>query len=83
VLARLLTAARAALFLESVKTGAPELPLTVAETARRLGGGDALEGYREFALRRTPPAPETLAALRALVHELPAYADDRRGVAVH
>jgi hypothetical protein len=93
VLARLLTAARAALFLESVTGGGrPELPLTLTETARQLAARsegaaaiahDGLERYRAFAIHRTPPPPETLAAVRGLVHGLPGYAGDRRSTAVH
>jgi hypothetical protein len=81
VLARLLTAARAGLFLESIENRAPELPVTVTETARRVGAEQAVQDYREFAIDRTPPSPETLAEVRALVHELPAYADDLQGAA--
>ena len=81
-LGTLFSAARAALLLESLQDGHPELPLTVTETARRLAarsdtaravGEDALGRYREFAARRTLPPAATLAALRALVAELPAY----------
>jgi len=82
-LARLLSAARAALFLESIQDGDPELPLTVTETTRLLAArsatartvvDDALGNYGEFAALRTPPPAATLAAMRALVAELPAYA---------
>jgi hypothetical protein len=81
-LARLLTAARAALFLESIERGAPELPVTLTETARGIDAEQALERYREFAIHRTPPPPETLANVRALVQALPGYADNRRDAAV-
>jgi predicted nucleotidyltransferase len=84
-LAMLLTAARAGLFLDSVEDGgAPELPLTVTETARRLAARSAgaqtvaeegLERYREFAVDRTRPPAGTLAAMRKLVLALPAYAE--------
>ena len=82
-LARLLSAARAALLLESVRESDPELSLTATETARRLGGrsaqlrtvaDDALGHYQEFAVRRVPPPAATLAAMRTVVAELPAYA---------
>src|SRR5687768_5928948 len=82
-LATLLSAARAALLLESVREDDPELPLTATETARQLGGrsaplrtvaDDALGHYREFAVRRVPPPAATLAAMRTIVAELPAYA---------
>jgi hypothetical protein len=82
-LAALLSAARAALFLESVQEGDPELPLTVTATAHRLAARsetartvseDGLGRYSEFATHRTPPPDATLAAMRALVADLPAYA---------
>jgi predicted nucleotidyltransferase len=82
-LATLLSAARAALLLESVRDGDPELPVTVTETARRLGArseraaataDEGLGAYREFAVRRTAPPARALAAMRALVADLPAYA---------
>jgi hypothetical protein len=84
----LLTAARAALFEESVAAGEPELPLTATATARRLAerssaaraiAEDALGVYREFALRRTQPPQETVSAMRGLVCELAAYADLKPG----
>jgi Nucleotidyltransferase domain len=77
-LGRLLTAARAALFLEDPG----ELPVTASATARRLAARSsaarevaetALGHYGEWATRRTPPPPAPLAALRALVLELDAY----------
>lgn len=81
-LSTLLTAARAALFLESIAQGDPELALTVTETARRLAArssrasavaAEALGHYREFALHRVPPPPGVVAALRRLVLELPGF----------
>lgn len=81
-LGMLLTAARAALFLESVQGGDPELCLTVAETARRLAAptsaaravaDEALGRYRELALHGAEPPAETISALRELVLELPQY----------
>ncbi len=88
VLAMLLTAARAALFHESVCTdAAPELPLTLEETARRLAQRsasgaaaveEALGRYREFALRRTPPPQATVDALREVIERLPVYLDSFR-----
>jgi hypothetical protein len=83
VLAMLFTAARAGLLLDSIREGNPELPLTVTETARRIAtrssatraaADEALERYREFALRRTRPPAGTVSAMRKLVLELPAYA---------
>src|SRR5215211_3119715 len=59
-LAFLFTAARAALFLETIREGEPLLPVTVTETARRLAvrssadrtlAEDALQRYRDFAER--------------------------------
>ena len=79
----LLTAARAGLFLESVEADEPELALTTAAVARRLGERDS--GARVVAEEtsavyaacrldgRRPPA-RTVRALRELVLELPAYA---------
>ncbi len=83
-LGMLLTAARAALFLESVKEGDPELVLTVAEVAGQVAArsssarGIAEEGferYRELVLRRTLPPAATISALRKLVLTLPGYAE--------
>ena len=85
-LGRLFTGARAALFLESIRGGNPELPLTVLETARRLCersssarvvAEDAVERYREFALRGVQPPEGTVSAMQRLVLCLPAYADGR------
>jgi hypothetical protein len=82
-LGMLFTAARAALFLEGVAGGEPQLPLTVAETARRIAAGsppattiaeEALERYRDFALRRVRPPAVLVRAMRQLVRQLPAYA---------
>jgi hypothetical protein len=84
-IARLFTAARAALFLESVEREEPELRLTVAAVADRLRESrdagavaeSALDAYRAgFADGRPPPAA-TVAALRKLVVTLPAYAPAR------
>ena len=83
-LALLFSAARAGLLRESIRAGEPELTLTVAATARRLGersaagwpvADEAVGQYREFALRGTPPSPGTAASLRRLVQELPSYSD--------
>jgi hypothetical protein len=90
-LARLLTAARAGLFLESVVAGEPELPLTVTETARRLAARsaamrtvaeDALESYREFARHHTPPPAGMLPAMRKVVLELDSFRQPSRLPAV-
>jgi hypothetical protein len=78
----LLTAARAALFMESLSDGDPQLPLTAAETARQLAdrspagraaADDGLAAYEGFARHATPPPEKLVAALRTLVLELPAY----------
>jgi hypothetical protein len=49
----------------------------VAEAANRLGGPAeaALEAYREFAVHRTAPAPESVSALQRQVQGLAAYRD--------
>jgi hypothetical protein len=76
-LGRLLTAARAALFLESVEQGSPELALTVASVADCLGGSlarEAVEGHRAFRLAGEPPPERLVSAFHAAVTSLPAYA---------
>jgi hypothetical protein len=70
----LLTAARAAHFLESLEQGEPELLLTVTETAGRLGAADALAAYRASVQEGTAPAARVVDELRRLVRKLPAYA---------
>jgi hypothetical protein len=89
ILAMLLTAARAALFHESVcADAAPELPLTLEETVRRLAqrsardtaaAEDALGAYRDFAPPgRIAPPQATVDALRTAVERMPAYLDSLR-----
>ncbi len=82
-LSMLLSAARVALFAESLEDREPELAVTSTEIARQLGSrfpdllnvaDGALEAHREFAIRRTAPDHSTLAATRALVMRLPSYA---------
>ena len=79
-LGRLLTAARAALFLRSIEDGDPELALTVAATAKALAArfpgvaDDSLACYRAFAHAGAPPPAATVSALREVVLALPAYA---------
>jgi hypothetical protein len=88
-LAFLLGAARAALFLESVRAGEPELCLTMAETVRKLavhspaaasaagealGGDDALDHDH-----LTEPPPSAIAALRETVLGLPPYGREPSG----
>jgi hypothetical protein len=79
----LLTAARAALFLQSIEAGKPELLLTLPAVARSLGDAyprakqAATEAVDEYLARRsdrTAPDPTLFAALRTAVLELPAYA---------
>ena len=82
-LARLLTVARAALFLESIEEGEPVLPLTLASVAERLserGGGfettapAAYDAYRGAIIDGVPASPRTVTALRRHILELPALA---------
>jgi hypothetical protein len=88
-LARLLTAARAALFRQSVVAGEPELPLTVSATAEALGSRDegssalAEEGLAAYAAwRREGELPEAwiLAPLHEAVAAMPAYTEATGGV---
>ncbi|MFL5868196.1 MAG: hypothetical protein ACJ766_13940, partial [Thermoleophilaceae bacterium] len=79
-LATSITAARAALLLESVVEGAPELTLTATATLAALRSrtgspvvDDAEEAYREFRSTGSAPPAATAAALRDLVAGLPAY----------
>jgi hypothetical protein len=71
-LAALLTAARAALFLESIEEGDPELAVTIEAAARRLAerapvAKDAFGHYRLYARDRTQPPADVVAALRDVV----------------
>jgi hypothetical protein len=75
-LARLLTAARAALFAESLQKGEPELPVTAAAVAERLGARAALDCYRACLLDDRDPPAQQVAALRELVLDLPAFRPD-------
>jgi hypothetical protein len=86
-LAMAVSAIRAALFLESITEGEPELTPTVAGTLRRLRdhpGGDvavideAEESYRRYRLEGIPLGAPTVMGLRRLVARLPSY---RRGAA--
>jgi hypothetical protein len=72
----LFSAARAALFLESLQGGDPALPLTAEATVELLEARGA-GGVARSALARleaTEPAPEVEGSLARLVRELPAYA---------
>ena len=82
-LSRLFTAARAALFLESIRDGDPELPVTVAATAQGLSARspaaagvveEALGSYRGWAAGGERPPSRTVGAMSALVSGLPPYA---------
>jgi hypothetical protein len=80
-LGRLFTAARAALYLESVEGGAPELPLTIAAVAARLAEtaarslvDETFGAYRTSRLEHTQPPLQTIRAFDELVRALPAYA---------
>jgi hypothetical protein len=77
---RLLTAARAALFLESVIAGSPELALSVTAVARRLGpaGEDACAAYRASLRDGLPCRAPSVVPLRDAVASLPGYADPPR-----
>lgn len=81
-LGMLFSAARSALFAESLAAGdVPELALTVSDTAHGLAALSATAGdvadegvahYREFASHRTPPPAAIVDALRRVVRALPA-----------
>jgi predicted nucleotidyltransferase len=80
-LGMLFSAARAALLLESVRGGAPELALTADAVARLLGdrqpdtGSVALESYDEYRTCRAGGQPDsaTVSALRACILRLAPY----------
>jgi hypothetical protein len=81
-LGRLLSAARAGLFDESVRGDEPLLCVTTTETARCLGARfpsdsavaeEAIEAHRVHLLRGTPPPQTTVSALAGLTARLPAY----------
>jgi hypothetical protein len=88
VLGRLFTAARAALFLESIAEGSPCLSLTVESTAAELAKRDSKTSgvvedaaglFRSHRLeQQRPPLERAGAALRRVVLELPAYAAESR-----
>lgn len=84
-LAMLLSAARAAVFMQSIVDHDPLLPLTLAEAVRILSersaawrsvGADAVGHYREFAADGTEPPAKAVAATRSLVSELVPYTLD-------
>jgi hypothetical protein len=82
-LARLLTAARAALFLDAVAAGRPVVPLTAAAVGRALhdlvpsAGSlpfDAIEAYAAAQAGGDPPPSQLVAAFRGLVCGLRPFA---------
>jgi glycosyltransferase involved in cell wall biosynthesis len=85
-LGRLLTAARAALFLESLEAGAPELTVTVGATAKRLAARrdwstavaeEAYGSYRAARTEGTPPQADVVGAFSKALAGLPAYRSPR------
>jgi hypothetical protein len=85
-LGRLLSCARAALLLESVEAGAPELALTLAAAVRRFGERDplargvaeeALGVYRAWQTDGFAPPDGPTSHLRERVLALPAYRESR------
>jgi predicted nucleotidyltransferase len=75
-LGTLFAAARAAMFLESIDEGDPELPLTAAAVCARLGdvAAEAFGSYRDSRRDGREPPASTVSAFRAMVAALPAYA---------
>lgn len=82
-LGMLFSAARAALLLESVRGGAPELALTAEAVARQLGDRrpdagsvpmDSYDEYRTCRARSGQPTAASVSALRACVLSLAPYA---------
>jgi hypothetical protein len=80
-LGRLISAARAGLFLDAVTSGEPRLHVTAAATLRALGHADstapteeAMARYRTFAVDWGEPPEPLLGELRRAVVGLPAYA---------
>jgi hypothetical protein len=81
-LARLLTAARAAVFLQSVESASPELPLTVRATARALSAGghaadtladEAVGSYAAWREGGDVPPDALVSRFEGLVRTLPPY----------
>jgi hypothetical protein len=81
-LAKLLTALRAGLFLQSLQQGSPTLAVTVGAAARELeasnrgpsAAAEAAEAYRRAREEHRQPSPDVVDALRELVLAMPAYA---------
>ncbi len=76
-LGMLLTAARAAIFHESLLSGGPALPLTVAAIAARLDplGHEAAARYGAWRACGEPPEAGVVSSLRDTVRGLRAYSD--------
>lgn len=81
-LGMLISAARAGLFLQSIRDGQPELPLTLSATARMLAArssalgaiaDEALHHYRIAVHNRAGAPRAQTEAMRELVRALPAY----------
>lgn len=73
--ARLLAAARAAMFMQSVEAGKPQLCVTFAEVAARVGGEDGLEALAAGRTGGEPTPASVLESLRATVRGLRPYAE--------
>ena len=90
-LAKLLTAARAALFLDSLEQEEPELCLTAAAVSRRLAAlasspatvESAFESYRQAIEQGRPPSWRTVDALREQVVTLAPLAGRPASVSPH
>jgi peptidoglycan-N-acetylglucosamine deacetylase len=85
-LGRLLAAARAALFLDSLGTGDPMLPLSVSVAARMLADRrperravieEGLDGYRRWREEGEEPPGPAVEGLLEVVSSLPPYARSR------
>jgi predicted nucleotidyltransferase len=86
-LSMLFSAARAALFAESLQASDPQLPLTVATIVESVAVRDgsaqpvaetALEEYRTSRAGGGEPSPRTVAAFRSVVGSLPSYGFESR-----
>ena len=84
----LLSAARSALFLESIEEGSPELTLRFRDLPAALGARDpglgadtteACAALDESRRERVPPPPELVGHLRRQVESLPAYTSGGNG----
>jgi hypothetical protein len=91
-LAGLFTAARAAMFADSLEAGDPELQLTAATIAGRLAeygttagaaAGAAYEELSECTRHERAPDARVVGGLRAVVQALPGYTSPTSGSARH